>query len=74
MRIKLILAILSPRPSDIFEKFDHPFSHVFIFGNVFPESHGFVAMPVTTASQIHTLYVAIYPYLISEGRRNCSSL
>ena len=24
-----------------------PFSHVFIFGNMFPESHGFVAMPVT---------------------------
>ena len=30
------------------EKFDHPFSHVFIFGNLFPESHGFVAMPVTS--------------------------
>ena len=29
------------------ENFDHPFSHVFIFGNLFPESHGFVAMPVT---------------------------
>ena len=25
----------------------HPFSHVFIFGNMFPESRGFVAMPVT---------------------------
>ena len=30
------------------EKFDHPFSHVFIFGNMFPESHGFIAMPVTS--------------------------
>ena len=30
------------------EKFDPPFSHVFIFGNVFPESHGFAAMPVTS--------------------------
>ena len=30
------------------EKFDHPFSHVFIFGNMFPENHGFVAMPVTS--------------------------
>ena len=29
-------------------KFDHPFLHVFIFGKVFPESHGFVAMPVTS--------------------------
>ena len=30
------------------EKFNYPFSHVFIFGNMFPESHGFVAMPVTS--------------------------
>ena len=30
------------------EKFDHPFSHVFIFGNIFSESRGFVAMPVTS--------------------------
>ena len=30
------------------EKFDHPFSHVFIFGNMFPESRGFVAVPVTS--------------------------
>ena len=29
-----------------FEKLDHPFSHVFIFGNMFFESHGFVAVPV----------------------------
>ena len=28
------------------EKFDHPFSFVFIFGNMFSDSHGFVAMPV----------------------------
>ena len=31
----------------VFEKFYHPFSHVFIFGNMIPESHGFVGMPVT---------------------------
>ena len=30
------------------EKFDHPFLHVSIFGNIFPESYGFVAMPVTS--------------------------
>ena len=30
------------------EIFDHPFLHSFIFGNMFPESHGFVAMPVTS--------------------------
>ena len=31
-----------------YEKFDHTFSHVFIFGNMYPESHGFVAVPVTS--------------------------
>ena len=29
------------------EKFDHPFSHVLIFGNMFSESHGFVAVSGT---------------------------
>ena len=31
-----------------FEEFDHQFSHVFIFGNMFPESHSYIAMPVTS--------------------------
>ena len=53
------------------KKFDHPFSHVSIFGNMFPNSHGFVDMPVTSRSKIH---VPLYTYLISEGRRNCSSM
>ena len=30
----------------ISEKFDHPFSHLFIFGDMFPESHGFDAVPI----------------------------
>ena len=30
------------------EKFHHPFSHIFIFGNMFPESHGFVVMQITS--------------------------
>ena len=30
------------------EKFEHAFLHVFIFGNMFPESHGFVAVTVTS--------------------------
>ena len=30
------------------EEFDHSFSHIFIFGNIFPKSSGFVAMPVTS--------------------------
>ena len=32
----------------ISEKFDHLLSHVFIFCNMIPESHGFVAMQVTS--------------------------
>ena len=28
------------------EKFYHPFLHVFIFSSMFPESHGFVAVPI----------------------------
>ena len=31
------------------EKFDHKFLHVFIFGNMFSENNGFVAMPVTSS-------------------------
>ena len=30
------------------EIFNHPFSHVFIFANMFPESFGFVAVPITS--------------------------
>ena len=30
------------------QKIDGIFSHAFIFGNMFPESHCFVAMPVTS--------------------------
>ena len=32
------------------EKFDHPFSHVFIFCNMFPESRGFGAVLVTRSN------------------------
>ena len=46
MQIELTQGILMPGPK-FSEKFDHPFWHVFIFGNMFPESHGFLAMPVT---------------------------
>ena len=32
------------------EKFDHPFSHVFIFANMFRESYGFISVPVTSSN------------------------
>ena len=50
IRIELTRAILK-----LSEKFDHPFSHVFIFGNMFPESHGFVAVPVTRPNNFVSL-------------------
>ena len=49
MRIELTRAILLPRLR-FAEKFDHLFSYVFIFGNMFRESRGFVAMPVTSSN------------------------
>ena len=38
------------------EKFDHSFSPVFIFGSMFPESHAFVAVPVTTLNNFVSLH------------------
>ena len=29
------------------DKFDHPLKHLFIFGNIFAQGHGFDAMTVT---------------------------
>ena len=37
------------------EKFDHPFSHVFIFGNMIPESPSFVAVPVARMNNLVSL-------------------
>ena len=47
MRIELTLAIYVTTLK-FSEKFEHPFSHVFIsnFGHTFPESRGFVALAV----------------------------
>ena len=38
------------------EKFDHSFSHVFKFGNMFRESHSFVAVPVTRSNNTISLH------------------
>ena len=48
--IELAREILMPRLSDSAEKFDHPFSHVFIFRNMFLKSHGFLTVPVTSSN------------------------
>ena len=38
------------------EKFEDPFSHVVIFRNKFPESHGFVAVPVTRSNNFVSIH------------------
>ena len=38
------------------EKFYHPFSPVFIFGNTFHESHGLVVVPVTSSNNFVSLH------------------
>ena len=53
MRIELILAILSPRPSDVSEKFDHPFPHVFILVTCFLR----VTISLLCRSQLHQRYI-----------------
>ena len=41
------------------EKFEHPFSQVFLFGNMFPEGHGFVAVPFTRSNYFFSLHYII---------------
>ena len=38
------------------DKFDYPFWYVFIFLNIFPESHSFVAVTVTRLSNFVSLH------------------
>ena len=49
MHIGLTRAILLPKLR-FAEKFDHLFLHLFIFGNMFPESISFIAMPDTSST------------------------
>ena len=59
------------------EKFDHQFSHVFIFGNMFPEMSRNMRVAVSLLchlTAVPKIHVSIYNYLISEGRRNCTIL
>ena len=58
--------------SQIFWEFQSSiFACFYIRYNMFPESFGFVALPVTSC--INDMY-PMYPYLICEGRRNCSTM
>ena len=42
------------------EKFYYKFSHVFIFGTMFPESYGFVAMQVTSCIKDTFFNLSLY--------------
>ena len=55
MQIQLTRAILLPwlRFS---EKLDHEFLHDFIFGNMFPKSHGYIAVPVASLFNFFSLH------------------
>ena len=53
------------------EKFDHSFSHVFMIGNMLLRVTVQLLCRLQAASKIP---VPIYPNLISERRRNCSTL
>ena len=53
MRIELTQIATTLRFSD---KFDHPFWHVFIIGDMFLESYGFVAEPVTSSKNFAFLH------------------
>ena len=51
------LAFLIPRRLLKFpEKFDHPFSHLLIVGNILPEGHHFVVATVTSCKNFVSLY------------------
>ena len=39
------------------KKFDPSFLHVFLFGNMFPESHGFAAAPITSSNKFVSLHL-----------------
>ena len=54
MRIELTRAILMPR--QIFWEIRRSISHVFIFGNMFAESYGFVVVPIIKSNNFVSLY------------------
>ena len=64
MRIKLTPTILSRRFTDFLRNSTIDFC-MFFACNMFCERRDFVAKPVTSC-----IHVSIYPYRISEGRRN----
>ena len=72
--VELTAAILMPRISNFLRNSTIHFHIFFIFGNVFPMSHGFDAVPVTSCIKDTYVPIIIDHWLISEGRRNCSTM
>ena len=55
MRIKLTkITLYIATTLKFVKKFDHPFSHVFMFSNMFPESKGFVVMPISSSDNFES--------------------
>ena len=59
MRTELAGAIFNDTTLKFTEQYDHPFSHVFIFGNMFRESHGFISVPVTSSNNYVSFTIII---------------
>ena len=56
IRIEFTRTILIPLFSNFLKKIDIQFSHVFIFRNMFPESHSFVSVPVIRSNNFVSLH------------------
>ena len=58
-----------------FEKFDHPFSHVFIYacGNKFSRSQGFVALPVTSCIKDTCLNLSLSKLVKGTATKPCKN-
>ena len=55
MRIELTREILSPQPADFQRNSTFYFLIFFIYGNMFPESRGYVVEPVTSSNNLVSL-------------------
>ena len=56
MQIELTLSNFNATILKFSEKYQHTFSHVFIFGSMFPDSRGFGAVPIKRSNNLVSLH------------------
>ena len=56
MRIKLTLVNFIGTNLKLVEKFDRPFSHLFIFRNIFAQGHGFDAVTLAISQYFKSIH------------------